>query len=118
MVALSDIVSRSIDRARDSTERRYEEHVILSGRLQQTVVVLLEGTTLPPHHSEVTASFYVLHGALKVVAEEPFVLQSGVLHEMPPQRREVIALQDTVLLLTAVPEGAEEREALYVPPIA
>ncbi|WP_245528710.1 hypothetical protein [Brachybacterium squillarum] len=46
------------------------------------------------------------------------MLQSGVIHEVPPQRREVIALQDTVMLLSAVPEGAEEPEALYVPPIA
>ncbi|WP_245528711.1 hypothetical protein [Brachybacterium squillarum] len=69
MVALSDIVSRSIDRACNAADRRHEEHVILGGRLQQTVVVLLEDTTLPPHHSEVDASLYILHGAIKVIAE-------------------------------------------------
>lgn len=47
-------------------------------------------------------------GAVRVEASEPFVLQSGDLHEMPSRRRSVTAVMDTVMLMSAVTSGSRE----------
>lgn len=105
MVAMTTVATRAVDRARESPGGVFSERVVRSGALQQSVVALTEGARLAPHRSDVPASLYLLAGAVRVEAEEPFVLQQGDLHEMPTQRRGVTALADTVLLLTAVTEA-------------
>lgn len=121
MTALTSAGTLAIDRARASSNRYHAEHVIRSGPLQQTVIALLEGARLAEHESEVPASIYVLTGTLRVTADEPFDLTSGAMHELPIRRRSVVALADTVLLLTAVtgqgdgPGGDDEVHLL--PPV-
>jgi len=108
MVALTPIITRSIDAARESGTGFHSEGVVRRGTLQQTVLSLTEGTRLTEHESEVPASIYVLHGAIRVEAPEPFVVQQGELHELPELRREVVAVEDSVLLLSAaVADGRE-----------
>ncbi|APX34528.1 hypothetical protein BH708_00510 [Brachybacterium sp. P6-10-X1] len=102
MTALTTAGTIAIDRARASSTGYHAEHVIRSGPLQQTVIALLEGTRLAEHEADVPASIYVLTGALRVTADDPFDLTSGDVHELPLRRRSVVALADTVLLLTAV----------------
>ena len=108
MVALTPIITRSIDAARGSGTSFHSEGVVRRATLQQTILSLTEGTQLTEHESEVPASIYVLHGAIRVEAPEPFVIQQGELHELPELRRKVVAVEDTVLLLSAaVAEGLE-----------
>lgn len=121
MVALTSICTRSIDRARNAPGGVFSERVVRRGPLQQTVVALTEGARLAPHRSDVPASLYILAGAVRVEAENPFVLQQGELHEMPTQRRGVTALAETVMLLTAVTGTGEpdsESDDDHVLPLA
>jgi hypothetical protein len=108
MVALTPIITRSIDAARGSGTGFHSEGVVRRGTLQQTILSLTEGTRLTEHESEVPASIYVLHGAIRVEAPEPFVIQQGELHELPELRREVVAVQETVLLLSAAVTAGQE----------
>ncbi len=101
MVALTPIITRSIDAARGAGDGFHAEHVVRRGPLQQTVLALLEGTVLTEHESDVPASVYILHGAIRVEGPEPYVIEQGALHELKEHRRAVVALQDTVMLLSA-----------------
>ena len=107
MVAITSVSTRVIDQARQTPGGVSSTRVVRSGPLQQSVVALVEGARLAPHRSDVPASLYLLAGAVRVEAEEPFVLQRGDLHQMPAQRRGVTALADTVLLLTAVTTASD-----------
>lgn len=118
MVALSDAITLSIDRAREAVDGHHTEHLVRTGPLQQSVIALREGVRLAEHESEVPATLYILRGAIRVVADEPFVLQSGALHELPARRRSVEAVQETVMLLTAVPgpDSVEGEDSFHVLP--
>ena len=105
MVALTPVITRSIDLARSSGAGFHAEPVVRRGALQQTVLALTEGTRLTEHEDVVPASVYLMHGALRVEAPQPFVIQQGELHELPDLRRAVVAVDDTVILLTAATEG-------------
>lgn len=107
MTALTTAGTYAIDRARASGTGHHAHHVIRSGPLQQTVIALLEGHRLAEHEAEVPASVYILHGAVQIIADEPFALTSGDMHELPRRRRSVVAIDDTVMLLTAVDTGAD-----------
>jgi quercetin dioxygenase-like cupin family protein len=108
MDSLSDVISLCVDRARSSESGRHAEHVVRSGPLQQTVVALQQGSGLAEHESDVPASLYIYTGAIRVDADPPFVLQSGALHVLPERRRAATAIQDTVMLLTAVTSPSGE----------
>lgn len=103
MVALMNVMTLAIDRAREAEDGHHTQHVVHTGPLRQTIIALREGVQLAEHEADLPATLYILRGAIRVNAEEPFVLQSGDLHEMPAHRRSVEAIQDTVMLLTAVP---------------
>ena len=105
MVALTPVITRSIDQARSSGAGFHAEPVVRRGALRQTILALIEGTRLTEHEDEVPASLYLMHGAIRVEAPEPFVIQQGELHELPDRRRAVVAVEDTVMLLTAAAEG-------------
>lgn len=118
MVALTNVITLAIDRAREAADGHYTRHLVRTGPLQQTVIALREGVRLAEHESEVPATIYILYGAIRVDSAEPFVLESGYLHEMPAQRRSVEAISDTVLLLTAAPgpDSVEGEDSVHVLP--
>src|SRR5699024_509846 len=118
MVALTNVITLAIDRAREAADGHYTRHLVRTGPLQQTVIALREGVRLAEHESEVPATIYILYGAIRVDSAEPFVLESGYLHEMPAQRRSVEAISDTVMLLTAVPgpDSVEGEDSVHVLP--
>lgn len=107
MVSMNSVTTRAIDQARSSSGGVFSERVVRNGPLQQTIVALTQGARLAEHDSDVPASLYIMAGAVRVDASEPFVLQNGDLHEMPPRRRGVTAVMDTVMLLTAVTDVPE-----------
>lgn len=109
MVALMNVMTLAIDRAREAEDGHHTQHVVHTGPLRQTIIALREGVQLAEHEADLPATLYILRGAIRVNAEEPFVLQSGDLHEMPAHRRSVEAIQDTVMLLTAVPSPGATR---------
>lgn len=115
MPALSNVIFHCVDEARDSADGSSVERVVLAGTLEHSIVALMKGCELVEHEFPADATFYIMFGAVKVMAEEPFVLESGVLHQMPQRRRAVVALEDTVLLKSTVRTGAaEEQEVDHV----
>ncbi|MEU0134661.1 cupin [Streptomyces sp. NPDC006296] len=79
-------------------------HLLLRRRpLRQAVIALTGGTALDEHNAPPAASLQVLRGAVRVTAGSGDVdLAAGVLHPLPQERHGVLALEDAVVLLTAV----------------
>ncbi|MGP9536667.1 hypothetical protein ACT3SP_01560 [Brachybacterium sp. AOP43-C2-M15] len=102
MAALTDAMTTAIDRAREAPNGRHAELLVHDGPLRQTVIALTEGVELAEHNSPPAASIQVMHGSLRVTGEEPDVLQAGHLAALTHFRHAVIALEDTVFLLTTV----------------
>lgn len=113
MVALTPVITRSIDLARSTGAGFHAEPLVRRGALQQTILALTEGMRLTEHEAEVPVSLYLLHGAIRVEAPEPFVIGQGELHELPDRRRAVVAVEDTVMLLSAATDGSAHGIALH-----
>jgi quercetin dioxygenase-like cupin family protein len=64
--------------------------------LRQTVVALVQGASMADHENPGEATLYVISGRVELRA-------GGDLIEIPPARHAVHAIEDSALLLTAVP---------------
>lgn len=77
------------------------EHV-----MRQTLVALTAGSALSDHENPGEATLYVLSGRVEVSAgEDSWEARRGDLVEIPPARHELRAVEDSVVLLTAVPRA-------------
>lgn len=77
------------------------EHV-----LRQTLVALTAGSTLADHENPGEATVYVLTGRVELtVGEDSWEARSGDLVEIPPARHGLKAVEDSAVLLTAVPRA-------------
>lgn len=102
MVALTDVMTKAIDLAREAPNGRHAELLIHDGPLRQTVIALTEGAQLAEHNSPPAASIQVIRGSLKVTGQDPVVLEGGHIEALTHFRHAVEALEDTVFLLTTV----------------
>ena len=74
--------------------------------LRQTVVALLAGASLDEHDNPGEASLQVLSGRVELRAgADAWEGRSGDLIEIPQARHSVHAVEDSVVLLTAVPRA-------------
>ena len=74
--------------------------------LRQTAVALLADATLEDHENPGEATLYVITGRVRLVAGgDSWEGRTGDLIEVPPARHELLALEDSVVLLTAVPRS-------------
>jgi len=74
--------------------------------LRQTAVALLADAVLDEHENPGEATLYVIAGRVRLVAgTDSWEGRTGDLIEVPPARHELQALEDSVVLLTAVPRG-------------
>jgi quercetin dioxygenase-like cupin family protein len=77
------------------------EHV-----LRQTIVALTSGAVLSDHENPGEATLYVVSGRVEVIAgEDKWEARSGDLVEIPPARHGLRAVEDSAVLLTAVPRA-------------
>jgi len=102
MAALTDAMTKAIDIAREAPNGRHAELLLHDGPLRQTVIALKEGAELSEHNSPPAASIQVMHGCLRVTGQEPVLLQAGTLEALTHFRHAVVAVEDTVFLLTTV----------------
>lgn len=73
-------------------------------RLRQTVVALTAGTELAEHENPGEATVYIIVGRLELTADgQTWEARTGDLLEIPPVRHGLRAIEDTAILLTAVP---------------
>ncbi len=72
--------------------------------MRQTVVALTAGAELGDHDNPGEASLYVITGRIELHSgDEVWSARTGDLVEIPPARHSVRAIEDSALLLTAVP---------------
>jgi quercetin dioxygenase-like cupin family protein len=77
------------------------EHV-----MRQTVVALKAGAELSEHENPGEATLYVILGRVELRADaDVWQARTGDLIEIPPARHSVLAVEDSAVLLTAVPRG-------------
>jgi len=103
MADLDRLTETHLEHARGAENGRSAEVVVHDGPLRQTVLALMEGVELGEHNSPPAASIIVLHGRLRVTAmggdEE---IGAGQLRVLTHDRHSVLALDDSVFLLTTV----------------
>ncbi|PZS15373.1 MAG: LuxR family transcriptional regulator [Pseudonocardiales bacterium] len=94
--------ARRSDSARASTTViGGHEHV-----LRQTVVALAAGASLSEHENPGEATLYVISGRVELHAgPDSWEARTGDLVEIPSARHSLHAIEDSAVLLTAVPRG-------------
>ncbi|MCT4351925.1 cupin [Streptomyces sp. Je 1-79] len=100
LAALSD---EHLAAARSAPHGRSAQVVMHDGVLRQSVIALLAETSLDEHNAPPAASLHVLRGRVRLTAagwsEE---LTAGELKMIPKERHGLVAVEDAVVLLTAV----------------
>ncbi len=103
MIDLTALVDQHLDLARQDPHGRSAELVAHDGELRQTVLALTAGSRLGEHNSPAAATLQVLRGRVRVESEdvqaEP---AAGELWVLTHERHSVVALEDSVFLLTTV----------------
>lgn len=104
-----DAVAREQLDAAHRTEARRAAMTVVGGHertMRQTVVALVAGATLAEHENPGEASVYVIRGRVRLDADgDAWEARSGDLIEIPPKRHALVALEDSAVLLTAVPHA-------------
>ncbi|MFC9028775.1 cupin domain-containing protein [Streptomyces arboris] len=89
--------------ARASAHGRSAHLLIQEPPLRQTVIALTSGSALDEHNAPPAASLLVLRGTVRLTAGSGDAeLPAGTLHAIPQERHGLLALEDAVVLLTAV----------------
>ncbi|MFF4871772.1 cupin [Streptomyces sp. NPDC090109] len=100
---LTALADEHLAAARTAPHGRSAHLVMHDGVLRQTVIALTAGTSLDEHNAPPAASLQVLRGRVNLTAagraEE---LRAGGLRMIPKERHGLTALEDAVVLLTAV----------------
>jgi quercetin dioxygenase-like cupin family protein len=107
-MSLEALARDRLDAARRSNAGRASETVVGGHErvMRQTVVALLAGHSLNEHENPGEASVYVLSGRVELHAGgDQWEARTGDLVEVPAARHSLHALEDSVILLTAVLRG-------------
>lgn len=103
MSDLNALADEHMTAARASAHGRSAHRTLHQEFLRQTVIALTSGTVLDEHNAPPAASLQVLRGAVRITAESGDVdLTAGELRPVPQERHGLVALEDAVVLLTAV----------------
>lgn len=105
-LSLEALARDQLDRARTATARR-SSRTVWGGHeqtLRQTLVALLAGATLSEHDNPGETTLYVLSGRVTLSTDAAtWDARTGDLLIVPRHKHAVRAVQDSVLLLSAVP---------------
>ncbi|GGU83430.1 LuxR family transcriptional regulator [Streptomyces cavourensis] len=100
---LNALAEEHLTAARASAHGRSAHLLIQEPPLRQTVIALTSGSALDEHNAPPAASLLVLRGTVRLTAASGDAeLPAGTLHPIPQERHGLVALQDAVVLLTAV----------------
>jgi len=100
---LGKLCEEHLAKARADPHGRSAHLLLHQGPLRQTVIALTAGSALDEHNAPLAASVQALRGAVALTTattEEP--VREGELHPVPQERHGLRALEDAVVLLTAV----------------
>ncbi|UNX54657.1 cupin [Georgenia sp. TF02-10] len=103
MPELPTLVTEHLTAAAAAPRRRSALRVIHDGPLRQTVIALLAGEEMEEHNTPPAATVQVLHGRVRLTGtDSDVVLGAGALEPVPQARHGLVAVDDAVVLLTAV----------------
>jgi hypothetical protein len=91
-----------LDAALTDEHGRSAELILRDGPMRQTIIALREGIELAEHNSPAAASLQVLVGRVRVTGQEISEVVAGRLDVLTHHRHAVLALEDSVFLLTTV----------------
>ncbi|HZC72887.1 MAG TPA: cupin domain-containing protein [Jatrophihabitans sp.] len=106
-VSLDATAREQLEAAARSDARRAATTVVGGHEhtMRQTVVALVSGAVMAEHENPGEATVYVIKGRVQLEAgSESWEARTGDLVEIPPMRHALRAIEDTALLLTAVPK--------------
>ncbi|MET9438352.1 MFS transporter [Streptomyces sp. NPDC006551] len=100
---LAALADEHLANAHNDAHGRSAHLVVHDGVLRQSVIALTAGTVLDEHNAPPAASLQVLRGRVKLTAaDRSEELSAGELQMIPKERHGLAALEDAVVLLTAV----------------
>ncbi|WP_189546663.1 cupin [Streptomyces gelaticus] len=100
---LNALADEHLAAARASAHGRSAHRLLHEEPLRQTVIALTSGSALDEHNAPAAASLQVLRGRVRLTAASGDVeLSAGALQPIPQERHGLLALEDAVVLLTAV----------------
>ena len=107
-ISLTDLAEEQLGAAKAASSGR-SAHTIRGGRehsLHQTVLALAAGRGLDDHDSPGEATLQILLGQVRLAtAEESWEASAGDYLTIPPDRHNLTAIEDSVVLLTVVVAG-------------
>ena len=100
-MTLLTIGTDQLEEARISTAGRASRTLHSGTRLRQTLIALTAGTRMNEHQSPGDATVLCLRGHVTLhTRERTIAVAEGELVDAPPERHDVVADQDSVLILT------------------
>jgi quercetin dioxygenase-like cupin family protein len=105
-VSLDATAREQLEAARRDTAQRAATTLVGGHEyvMRQTLIALLAGATMAEHENPGEATLQVISGRVRLKAGgDSWDARSGDLVEIPPARHSVEALEDSAILLTAVP---------------
>ena len=107
-ISLSTLVSEHLATARQSTSGR-SAHTVHGGHehsLRQTLIAIAAGRGLDEHESPGEATLQVLYGHVRLASNhETWEGTAGDYIVIPPERHNLIAIDDSAVLLTVAVRG-------------
>ncbi|WP_418961566.1 cupin [Streptomyces tritici] len=100
---LASLADEHLAKARVEPHGRSAELIMHDGSLRQSIIALASGCALDEHNTPPAASLQVLRGRVRITAgDSSEELGVGRLGMLPKVRHGLLALEDSVVLLTAV----------------
>ncbi|QMU75483.1 cupin [Streptacidiphilus sp. PB12-B1b] len=100
---LGQLCEEHLAKARADAHGRSAHLLLHQGPLRQTVIALTAGAALDEHNAPIAASLQTLRGSVVLTAAGgDRTVPTGAIHPVPQERHGLRALEDSVVLLTAV----------------
>jgi quercetin dioxygenase-like cupin family protein len=107
---LTALAHSTLEAARANPHGRHGDLLLRDGHLRQSIIALTDGARLADHNAPPAATLQVLQGSLEVTTGSGTEQRLGLgeLVQLTKERHGVLALADSVFLLTTV-TGVEEE---------
>ena len=102
MADLSELARIHLEAALADEHGRSAELILRDGPMRQSIIALRSGVELNEHNSPDAASLQVLSGRVRVTGQAVTEIGTGRLDILTHRRHGVLALEDSVFLLTTV----------------
>ncbi|MEU0839432.1 cupin [Streptomyces sp. NPDC005962] len=100
---LTALARHHLDQAKADPHGRSAHLFLHDGPLRQSVIAMVSGCQLDEHNAPPAASLHVLHGHVRLTGSGVRTdLIAGQVERVPHERHGMVALEDSVVLLTAV----------------